>query len=199
MKLLGLTGGIGMGKSTCARLLAHNGVAVIDTDVIAREIVEPGAPALEEISAGFGREVLDAQGRLDRSAMARIVFASPEKRKGLEAILHPRIRERWLAQVAQWRKEDREAAAVVIPLLFETDAQAFFDAIVCVACSPATQQERLRARGWSEEQIQQRIEAQWPLEKKMAGATHVIWTEGDLAIHERQIDRVLAHHLPSRR
>lgn len=199
MKLFGLTGGIGMGKSTCARLLARNGVAVIDTDVVAREIVEPGTPALEEIARHFGPEAFDAQGRLDRAAMARIVFGSSEKRKELEAILHPRIRERWLDQVAQWRQEGRESAAVVIPLLFETGAQNCFDAIVCVACSAATQQERLRARGWSGEQIQQRLDAQWPLEKKMAGATHVIWTEGDPAIHEQQIDRILAHHLPSRR
>src|SRR5688572_18378743 len=103
MKLFGLTGGIGMGKSTSAGLMAKRGVAVVDTDLIAREIVEHGQPALAEIAATFGRTLIDAEGRLRRSALAEIVFAPPEKRTQLEAILHPRIRERWAVQVGQWR------------------------------------------------------------------------------------------------
>jgi dephospho-CoA kinase len=199
MKLFGLTGGIGMGKSTSAGLMAKRGVAVIDTDLIAREIVEPGQPALAEIAASFGGALIDTDGRLRRSALAEIVFASSGKRTQLEAILHPRIREKWVAQVEQWRREGKETAAVVIPLLFETEAQSHFDAIVCTACSATTQQERLRGRGWSTEQIQQRIAAQWPAEKKMAASNYVVWTEGNLAIHERQIDIILAPHLVSRR
>jgi dephospho-CoA kinase len=199
MKLFGLTGGIGMGKSTSARLLAERGIAVIDTDLIARQVVEPGQPALAEIVDGFGLELLDGSGGLRRSVLAEIVFASPEKLKKLEAILHPRIREQWTGRVEEWRREGREAAAVVIPLLFETNARPQFDAVFCVACSSATQQERLRTRGWSNEQIQQRLNAQWPIEKKIAASDYVLWTEGALSVHARQVDIVLERYLTSRR
>jgi dephospho-CoA kinase len=199
MKLFGLTGGIGMGKSTSASLLAGRGIPVIDTDVIAREIVGPGKPALVEIVSAFGRELLDEQGRLRRSALAEIVFSSPEKLKQLEAILHPRIRKIWMAQVEAWRREDRRAGVVVIPLLFETNASSHFDAILCTACSAATQRQRLNARGWTGTQIEQRLAAQWPIEKKIAASTHVIWTEGDLGVHERQLEQVFGDYLAPRR
>lgn len=191
MKLIGLTGGIGTGKSTATRLLGELGVPAVDTDQIARDIVEPGQPALEEIARAFGPELLDAEGRLRRAALADIVFAAPEKRRQLEDILHPRIRECWTTQANHWRREGRAVGVVVIPLLFETGAQSEFDALLCTACSAPTQQERLLARGWSAAQIQQRLAAQWPLEKKMAASRFVIWTEGLLAIHHLQLQRVI--------
>src|SRR3954467_3288953 len=169
MKLFGLTGGIGMGKSTSAAILARRGIPVIDTDVIARELVEPGQPALDEITQRFGNELLDGEGKLNRAALAQLVFGDPSKREQLEAILHPRIRERWLKQVEVWRSTER-AGVVVIPLLFETNAQAHFDSIICTACSAGTQRERLLARGMSSEQIDQRIAAQWPVEKKISAS-----------------------------
>jgi dephospho-CoA kinase len=199
MKLFGLTGGIGMGKSTSARLLAEHGVPVIDADVIAREVVEPGQPALAEIVSAFGRNLLDANGELRRDALAEIVFASPDKLKQLESIVHPRIRERWMAESEAWKKENKAAGVVVIPLLFETNAQSHFDSIVCVACFGMTQCERLRARGWSEQQIEQRLAAQWPIEKKIAGSNYVVWTEGDLRTHARQLERIFDGYLESRR
>jgi len=199
MKVFGLTGGIGMGKSTSAAILARRGVSVIDTDVIAREIVEPGEPALAEIVAVFGADLLDAQGKLRRSSLAETVFSSPEKLKQLEAILHPRIREKWLARVEEWRREERNAGVVVIPLLFETDAQSHFDVVVCTACSAATQRERLRERGWNQQQIEQRHAAQWPVEKKIAASHYVVWTEGDVALHERQLERIFDGYLSPRR
>src|SRR5688572_28334608 len=116
MKVLGITGGIGMGKSTSGELLRKRGIPVVDTDVLAREVVEPGEPALEEVVAVFGREALDANGRLNRGEVARRVFADPTLREKLEAILHPRIRERWLAQIQSWRAEGHAVAAVIIPL-----------------------------------------------------------------------------------
>lgn len=198
MKLFGLTGGIGMGKSTSARILVRRGVPAIDTDVIAREMVEPGQPALAEVVAAFGPDVLDASGNLRRGALAETVFSSPEKLKQLEAILHPRIRDRWLAQSERWRRENQRAGVVVIPLLFETNAQAHFDAVICTACSAATQRERLRERGWSERQMEQRTAAQWPVEKKIAGANHVVWTEGDLALHEGQLEQIFDGYLAPR-
>jgi len=199
MKLFGLTGGIGMGKSTSASILARRGVPVIDTDMVAREVVEPGQPALGEIAATFGGELIDAEGKLRRALLGEIIFGDSTKRQILEAILHPRIRTRWLQQVETWRRAGERAAVVVIPLLFETSAQAAFDFVVCTACSAASQRERLLARGMSAEQIEQRIDAQWPIERKIAASTPVVWTEGVLEMHERQLERVFGDILSPRR
>lgn len=191
MKTIGLTGGVGMGKSTCAQLLPSRGALMLDTDDLARQIVAPGQPALAEVQAAFGPEIVDADGRLKRDALAQRVFADPHARKQLEAILHPRIRELWQAQVETWRAENRPLAVVVIPLLFETRAETEFDCVICVACSAATQRERLRARDWSDEQLQQRIAAQLPIEEKLVRSHYVIWTEGNMDVHARQLDRIL--------
>jgi dephospho-CoA kinase len=191
MKTLGLTGGVGMGKSTCAQLLQARGALVVDTDDLARQIVEPGQAALAEVQSAFGPEIVDTGGHLRRDALAQRVFTDPDARKKLETILHPRIRELWQAQLAVWRTEGRSLAVVVIPLLFETQAETAFDRVLCVACSSATRRERLRARGWTDEQLQQRIAAQMPVEEKMLRSHYVIWTEGGLDIHARQLDRIL--------
>jgi dephospho-CoA kinase len=191
MKVLGLTGGIGMGKSTSAQLLRSCGIAVVDTDDLARQVVELGQPALAEALAVFGPEIVGPDGRLHRDALARRVFADAAARQRLEAILHPRIRALWRAQVETWRTEGRPLAVVVIPLLFETGADAELDGTICVACSAATQHQRLLARGWPPEQIQQRLCAQWPAEEKMARADYLIWTEAGLDVHARQIERIL--------
>jgi dephospho-CoA kinase len=191
MKAFGLTGGIGMGKSTAAKLLRERHVPVVDTDVLAREVVEPGQPALEEVQRVFGASVIGADGRLLRAELARRVFHDPPALKGLEEILHPRIRALWQAQVAAWRAESRLVAVVVVPLLFETDAFSNFDAVVCVACSAASQYERLQARGWDREQIASRIRAQWSVERKMELADHVVWTEGSVEVHAEQLRRII--------
>jgi dephospho-CoA kinase len=190
LKLFGLTGGIGMGKSTAAELLEREGIPVSDTDRIARDVVEPGQPALEEVARAFGPSVIGPDGRLRRDVMGQIVFADPAARQKLESILHPRIRQAWLAQVEQWRRESRRVGVVVIPLLFETQAEALVDAAVCVACSTATQKERLRPRGWDDVEIERRNQAQWPVEKKIALANYVVWTEGTLEIHAAQLRRI---------
>lgn len=191
MKVIGLTGGIGMGKSTAADLLKQRGFSVVDTDMIARQIVEPGQPALREIAEAFGSEVLEVDGRLKRDALGRIVFADQTKRRLLESITHPRIRARWVAQVGVWKAEDRPCGIVVIPLLFETNSQSHFDAVLCVACSAENQKARLRGRGWSQEQIENRIRAQWPTEKKIAQSDYVVWTDGSLEVHAEQLDRIM--------
>ncbi len=196
MDVLGLTGGVGMGKSTSAQLFLARGVPVVDTDVLARQVVEPGQPALTEVQAAFGPQIVGPDGFLRRDELARRVFADPAARRRLEAILHPPIRARWRAQVQTWRAEARPLALVVIPLLFETRAETELDATICVACSADTQQKRLQERGWSVEQIVQRIEAQWPVEKKIASADYLIWTEGDLEVHAAQVERIL--HLMGR-
>ena len=139
----------------------------------------------------FGEEVLDSSGRLRRDVLARIVFATESRRRDLEAITHPRIRDRWERQVAIWRAEDRPAAVVVIPLLYETGSEPSFDHVVCIACSPRSQHQRLLRRGWSAEECARRRDAQWPIEKKLQAAQFVIWTEGDLHAHAAQWDQVL--------
>jgi dephospho-CoA kinase len=192
MKIFGLTGGVGMGKSTAAGFFSSHGVRVVDTDDIARQLVGPGQPALAEIQNTFGKTLLASDGTLKRDELARIIFTRETDRKKLEAILHPRIRERWLAQLETWRREGCALALVVIPLLFETGAEAHSDKIICAACSPAAQHERLAARGWNAEQIRQRIAAQLPVEQKIARSHYVLWTEGALTSHARQVEMVLA-------
>jgi dephospho-CoA kinase len=192
MKLLGLTGGIGMGKSIAARFLHERGAPIVDSDELARQLVEPGQPALNEIQAAFGKNMVARDGQLRRNELACVVFADGAARKRLETILHPRIRERWLAQIETWRRENRALAVVVIPLLFETQAESDFDKIICVACSAATQRQRLLSRGWTAEQIQQRLAAQWPIEQKIARANFVVWTEGALSVSAQQVERIVA-------
>lgn len=192
MKLCGLTGGVGMGKSTAAAFFSQRGARVVDTDEIARALVQPGRPALAEIKNEFGAKIISAAGELNRAELAQIIFADRTARKKLEAILHPRIRERWQSQVEQWRQENCPVAIIVIPLLFETAAESYFEKIICVASSVAAQHERLAARGWSPEQIRQRIAAQLPVEQKIARVHFVLWTEGTLAVHAQQAAHVLS-------
>ena len=191
-KRLGLTGGIGMGKSTVARMFAQRGLALIDSDQLARQLVEPGQPALAEIQAVFGSEVIDTKGCLRRGELARRVFADASLRRQLEAILHPRIRQAWLEQAERYRQEHRAGVVVDIPLLFETQAERLFDRTLCVACSKTTQLRRLRERGWTDLDIARRQQAQWPVEQKMASADYVVWTEPGLDVVAAQVDRIIA-------
>ncbi len=192
MKVIGLTGGVGMGKSTCSEMLRASGASVVDTDDLAREVVEPGQPGLAEISRLFGGEYLNDSGRLRRAELARLVFEDPAARRQLEVILHPRIRQLWRSRVNTWRAEGRSLAVVVIPLLFETGAEKELDATICIACSAATQQIRLMSRGWTRVQLRQRITSQLPTETKMARADFVLWNEASLDVHRAQLERILS-------
>lgn len=196
MKLYGLTGGIGAGKSAASEILRNRGIMVIDTDQLARQLVEPGQPALIEIVARFGNGVLMGE-HLDRRAMARVAFADETARKDLEAILHPRIRATWLAETQRWREQGCPVGVVVIPLLYETASEDAFDAVICLACSPETQRNRLYTRGWSDTDIDQRLSSQMPLEKKMNKANFVVWNEGDLASLAAQLDRIIPQVKPA--
>ncbi len=187
----GLTGGVGMGKSTAARLIAECRVSVVDSDDLAREVVAVGEPALTEIAETFGAEYLDEDGKLDRKKMAKLVFNDERARKKLEAIIHPRVRECWQAMVAEWRAAG-QGGVVVIPLLFEVEAQGEFDAVLCVACTTSTQRERLRLRGWDAKQIDARIEAQMGVAAKIELADHVLWNEGSVDALRDQITRILS-------
>ena len=191
MKLCGLTGGVGMGKSTAAGFLRQRGIPVLDTDMIARELVQPGQPALLEIQKIFGKEVVTELGELNRAELARLVFSNPIYRQKLEALLHPLIFERWQLRAERLRHEGMSVAFVDIPLLFETRVEDCFEKIVCVGCSPASQSLRLQERRWSLEAIQQRIAAQLSVEEKIRRSHFVVWTEGFPEIHARQIDLIL--------
>lgn len=180
-----------MGKSVAAEYLRGFGLPVVDTDVLARALVQPGEAALDEIREAFGPGVIGAGGVLRRDALAAKVFDDESQRRRLEQILHPRIRAAWVATVERWEAEGRPAGVVVIPLLFETDAQSAFAATICVACSGASQDERLAARGWSAEESARRIRAQWPIDKKLGAADFVVWAEGGIERTREQLVRIL--------
>lgn len=191
MRLLGVTGGIGMGKSASAALLAARGIPVVDTDDLARQLVIPGAAALAEIRIAFGPDCIGADGALDRRWLAQHIFSDPAARDRVEQILHPRIAASWRCEAERWRRDGTAIGAVVIPLLFEKGYGPEFDAVVCVACSSDTQRRRLRDRGWSEEQIDARNSAQLSVPEKMSCSRFVVWTEGSLEAHGGQWRRVL--------
>jgi len=174
--LVGLTGGIGAGKSTVAGLFAQAGARVICADQLARDVVAPGSPALKEIAHAFGAKFIAADGTLDRAQMAARVFAEPAARKRLEGILHPRIRERFQQLAAAIAAED--PAAVIVydaPVLIEAGAHAAMDRVVVVAADEKTQVRRLATRdGMSQENALARIRAQMPLAEKLAHADHVL-------------------------
>jgi dephospho-CoA kinase len=176
---VGLTGGVASGKSTVSAMLRDLGAVVIDADLLAREVVAPGTDGLAEIVAVFGPEVLTADGELDRPAMGAIVFADEEARRKLEAIIHPRVRERG----AQMEADAGPDAVVVhdIPLLAETGQASTFDAVVVVDAPVETQVERMVSlRGMSREEAEARIGAQASRDERLAVATHVIDNTGTL-------------------
>ena len=180
-----------MGKTLTTDLLQCFGIPVADTDRIAREIVEPGAPLLVELTERFGPTILTPGGELDRRTMANLVFSDPIARRDLEALMHPAIREIWKRQVAVWRSAGRDAGVLVIPLLFETGEEGEVDAAICVACTAATQRGRLHGRGWSDQEIDRRIAAQMPIEEKMRRSDFVIWNEGDQGCLKDQLRRII--------
>ena len=190
---LGLTGGVGMGKSTASQFLNDLGFKVADTDDIARKLVEPGKPALEDIVKAFGTEVLQDNGELNRKKTAEIVFSDDSKRLKLEEILHPHIREAWELRLNKWSLENEKLGVVVIPLLYETECERYFDKVVCMACSKDIQRQRLRQRCWSDLEIDQRIKAQLLIEEKMSRADYVIWTNGAIDTHAKQWDELISY------
>jgi dephospho-CoA kinase len=195
---IGLTGGIASGKSVVAAMFASLGVPVIDTDHIAREIVAPGEPALAEIAAAFGPAVLAADGSLDRAALRTRVFANPAERHRLEGILHPRIRDRALAQAAT---AGGPYQVFVVPLLVETGFAALVDEVIVVDCPPAEQRRRLLQRdGGSAAEAERIMAAQTGREARLAAADAVIDNSGDieatraqvLALHRRFLQKCAA-------
>jgi dephospho-CoA kinase len=190
MRLIGVTGGIATGKSSVDRMLAAHGAAVIDADELARDVVRPGEPALDEVIARFGRGVIRADGSLDRARLGDIVFADPDAREDLERITHPRITELTGKRIAAALAGAAPLVAVDIPLLFENAREAMFEGVLLVYAPREVQIERLRERnGLDEAAALQRLAAQLPIDEKRDRATWVIDNSGDLDATLQAVDR----------
>jgi dephospho-CoA kinase len=185
---VGLTGGIASGKSTAAELLAERGAVLVDSDVLAREVVEPGTPGLAAVVERIGPEVL-RDGRLDRPALGRIVFADAAARRDLEAIVHPAVRSR--ARELEAQAPDNAVVVHVIPLLVETGQADDFDVVLVVDVAPEVQRERLvRRDGLSGAEADARIAAQASRADRLAAADHVLDNGQGLGDLEKQVGRL---------
>jgi len=187
---IGLTGGIATGKSTVASMLQRKGAPLVDADVIAREVVEPGSPVLGRVAERFGSDILLADGSLNRKKLGAIVFADPTQRKALESLLHPPIRALMKERMALLERQYPDKPVIVdVPLLYESGLEAMFDAVMVVYVPAELQRERLKQRdGLTEEQAEQRLAAQLPIEEKRRRADFVIDNAGTLEETLRQID-----------
>lgn len=189
MLSVGLTGGIGAGKSEVSRLLAGLGAVIVDADQIAREVVEPGTEGHAAVVAEFGEGVLLPDGAIDRPALGRVVFADPERLAALNAIVHPLVGER----SAQLQRAAPEDAVIIhdVPLLVENGLAPLYDLVVVVDADPRTQLDRLvRLRGMDEQEARSRMAAQATREQRLAAADLVIDNDGPLEDLEARVRRV---------
>ncbi len=193
MLRIGLTGGIGSGKSTVAGLLAARGARIVDADRIAREVVEPGTPGLDAVVAAFGSDVLAPDGALDRPALAAVVFADPDARRRLDGIVHPLVRARAAELVAAAPPD----AVVVqdVPLLVETGQAGSYDLVLVVEADLDTRVRRLVGRGLSEDDARARIAAQATDEQRRAAADVVLDNSGTVGDLEAQVERFWAERV----
>ena len=189
MLTIGLTGGIGSGKSEVARMFDQLGVPVIDADVIARQVVQPGTEALSEVISVFGEAILTADGRLDRARLGEIVFADSRKKNQLEAIIHPRVRE----QINTYKNEykDRPYILLVIPLLLETEQQDIVDRLLVVHAEEAVRIQRVQARdGRDKQQIHAIIQSQADDAARRAAADDSIDNNGSIDDLQKSVQQL---------
>ncbi|MBD3896060.1 dephospho-CoA kinase [Halomonas sp. ML-15] len=187
---IGVTGGIASGKSSVARAFAEFGIPWVDADDLAREVVEPGEPALDEIAERFGPRVLQDDGRLDRRALREIVFANPDERRWLESVTHPRIRERLNARLTEMAAGPAPYHLLVSPLLFESGQAELVDRRLVIDVPEAQQIARTAARdGVDEAQARAIVAAQMPRRERLALADDILDNGGDLdALHQGVAD-----------
>jgi dephospho-CoA kinase len=189
MRLIGVTGGIATGKSTVDALLAAHGAAVIDADVLAREVVLPGEPALAEVAQRFGGEMLQADGTLDRARLGTLVFADADARRDLERITHPRITGLMHERIARALAGPAPLVAVDIPLLFENARESLFEGVLLVYAPRDVQVRRMRERnGLDADAALQRLAAQIPIDDKRDRATWIIDNSSGLEATSRAVD-----------
>jgi dephospho-CoA kinase len=188
---IALTGGIACGKSTMAEALRGRGWHIIDTDEIARQVLQPQEAGWKNVVDAFGPSILQPDQSIDRKVLGRLVFADPRLRAKLNEITHPAIRSVWQRERDERaRTHPTHSLAVMIPLLFECELEKLFSAVWCVGASRAAQMHRLQARGFSPAESGQRIDSQLPVADKMARATLAFWGEGRPAALVRQLDQV---------
>lgn len=187
MRLVGLTGGIGSGKSTVSAMLAERGAVVLDADRFAREAVARGSDALGRIVRRFGPDVLTPEGDLDRQAVAKIVFADPHALEDLESIVHPEVRRR-ISEGIQANLDTDRVVVLVNPLLIEMATHRDCELVVVMSVDPATQVARGLARGMQEDDVRARIAAQMPLDERARHADVLLDNEGSVQDLEAQVD-----------
>jgi len=193
MLRVGLTGGIASGKSTVAARMRELGLTVLNADLLAHQLMEPGQPAYEDVVREFGRDVLAADGTVDRKKLGEIVFRDPAKRERLNAIVHPRVIQAREEQLKQMEAQDPRGIAIVeAALLIEAGYSKKLDRLIVCSCRPEQQMERLRRRGLSEDEARQRIAAQLPLEEKLRLADDVVDCSGTIEESRRQTDELVA-------
>jgi dephospho-CoA kinase len=188
--LVGLTGGIGSGKSTVARLLDRRGAVVIDADQLAREAIAAGTEGFDRVVEAFGDAVVGADGELDRKALAALVFADPARRAALEAIVHPDVARRFAERLEPYRDTDR-VVVYVTPLLVELGLAPAFDVVIVVTATPHLRVSRVASdRGLDPEDVRRRMAAQATDERRMEVADVLLDNDGTLAELEAQVDRL---------
>lgn len=198
MQVYGLTGGIGSGKSTVAAMLEEYGIPVVSADELSRMVVAPGSVGLADVVQAFGAEVLDDRGELDRKKIGRVVFTSPERRKELEAILHPRIRERYEQVLDALEKAGHPVMVYEVPLLFEKklEQQDEMAGVILVTASADTRIARVKARdALTTEDVLARMRAQMPEEEKRRRANYIIHNEGHLDDLRVEVEHLISRYL----
>jgi dephospho-CoA kinase len=192
MLVVGLTGGIASGKSTVSSMFQDAGVPVICADELARDAVQPGSQALDEIRRTFGARVIDQEGGLDRVRMAELVFSDESKREALEHIIHPRVAEQKDRRIDALRHDGHRLAIVDVPLLYEKGWERQFDLIIVVYVPRIAQEQRLMQRdGMTRDEARSRLDAQMPIDDKKQKADRVVDNSDSLAHTRKQVDALL--------
>lgn len=191
--IIGLTGSIASGKSTISAMLKEKGYPIIDADLVARLVVEPGTSTLSEIERVFGDQVMNKDGTLNREVLGQLIFHEPAKRKQLNDLMHPAIRAEMLRQRDELLERGEQTLIMDIPLLFESHLQHFVDKILVVSVTEEMQLQRLMQRNsLSEEEAKARIQSQLPISEKEKGADAVIYNNGSIEQSKGQLERIIA-------